>query len=102
MSAFCGPDQFVEFHLDCLGVPTLGVLNEKDHQEGDDRGAGVYDQLPCVAEVKQGPVTIQTAMTATANVNALGRPQMYAALFANREYQVALCMAGLVPGTTRN
>ena len=37
MSAFRGSDQFVEFHLDCLGVSILGILNEKDHQEGDDR-----------------------------------------------------------------
>src|SRR6266542_2749689 len=37
MSAFRGSDQFVEFHLDCLSVSILGILNEKDHQEGDDR-----------------------------------------------------------------
>jgi len=27
-------------------------LDEKDHQESDDRRAGVYDQLPRVTEVK--------------------------------------------------
>src|SRR5215471_3520890 len=52
MSAFRGSDQFVEFQLDCLSVSILGVLNEKDHQEGDDRSARIYDQLPRVAEVK--------------------------------------------------
>ena len=54
MSAFRGPDQFVEFHLDCFGISVLGVLNEKDHQEGNDRSASIYDQLPRVAEVKEG------------------------------------------------
>jgi len=53
MSTFRGSDQFVEFLLDCFGVSILGVLNEKDHQEGDDRSASIYDQLPRVAEVEQ-------------------------------------------------
>jgi len=52
MSTFRGSDQFVEFHLDCFGVSILGVLNEKDHQEGDDRSASIYNQLPRVAKVK--------------------------------------------------
>src|SRR4030067_2007561 len=53
MSAFCGSDQFVELHLDCFSVSILGVLNQKDHQERDDRSASVDGQLPRIAEAEQ-------------------------------------------------
>jgi hypothetical protein len=43
------------FTLDCLSVSILCVLNQKDHQERDDRGAGVDDQLPGVTEAKYWP-----------------------------------------------
>lgn len=38
----------------------------------------------------RGPVTTQTTMMATANVNTRGRPQKCAADFAKREYQEGL------------
>ena len=44
--------EFVKFHLDCLGVSILCVLNEKHHEEGDYRRAGIDDQLPRVAEAE--------------------------------------------------
>ena len=45
--------QLRELHLQCESVPVLGVLDEKDHQEGDDGCAGVDDKLPPVAVMKQ-------------------------------------------------
>jgi hypothetical protein len=51
--ALRGPDQLVELDLDRFGVPVLRVLNQKHHQKGDDRRAGVDDQLPGVAEAEK-------------------------------------------------
>ena len=48
VSALGGAQQFVELDLDGLTVAVLGVLNEEDHQEGDDCSAGIDDQLPRV------------------------------------------------------
>ena len=36
-----------------FGVTILGILNQKYHEEGDDRRSGVYDQLPGVGEMKR-------------------------------------------------
>ena len=46
------PDQFVELELDSMAIAVLGILNQKNHQECDDRRAGVDDQLPRVAELE--------------------------------------------------
>ena len=35
-----------------LGVAVLCVLNQEDHQEGDDRRTGIDDQLPDVGKMK--------------------------------------------------
>jgi hypothetical protein len=35
-----------------FGVAVLRVLNEEDHEEGDDSGAGIDDQLLGVGKVK--------------------------------------------------
>ena len=48
-------DDFIELHLQRLGVSVLRALNEKDHQERDDRGACVDDKLPRVAEAEIRP-----------------------------------------------
>ena len=48
-------DQLVELELNRLRVAVLGVLDEEHHQKGDDGRAGVDDELPGVAEVKQRP-----------------------------------------------
>ncbi len=45
-------NQFVEFELDSVAIAILGILNQKYHQECDDRRARVYDQLPRVAELE--------------------------------------------------
>lgn len=52
MRALGSSYEFVKFHLDCLGVSILCVLNEKHHEEGDYRRAGIDDQLPSVAEAE--------------------------------------------------
>ena len=35
-----------------FGVAVLRVLNQEDHQESDDGGGGVDDQLPGIGEMK--------------------------------------------------
>src|SRR6185503_21217964 len=45
--------QLVELHLHGLRIPVLGVLDQEDHEEGDDRGAGVDHELPRVREAEQ-------------------------------------------------
>jgi hypothetical protein len=45
-------DEFVELRLQGEVVAVLGVLDEEDHQEGDDGRAGIDDQLPGLGEVK--------------------------------------------------
>jgi len=47
-----GANQFVEFELDGVTVAVLGILNQKYHQECDDRRAGVDNQLPGVAKLE--------------------------------------------------
>src|ERR1041385_5603680 len=49
------PDQLVEFQMNRLCIPVLGVLNNKDHQERYDRGAGINDELPGVGEMEERP-----------------------------------------------
>ena len=55
MRAFGCADEFIEFHLDGLGVPILRILNQEDHQKRDDHRAGVNDQLPSVTEAEYWP-----------------------------------------------
>src|SRR3954468_8732958 len=50
-----GADQLVELDLDRRGVPVLRVLDQEHHQEGDDRGRGIDDELPRVAETEKRP-----------------------------------------------
>jgi hypothetical protein len=45
-------DQFVPLQMDLAGVPILGVLNQKDHQERHNRSTGVNDQLPAIGVTK--------------------------------------------------
>jgi hypothetical protein len=47
------PEQLVQLQMNRLRVVVLRVLNQKDHQERDDSGAGVDDELPRVGEVKE-------------------------------------------------
>ena len=50
--AFQRRNYFIELNVNRLRVLVLCALNKKDHQEGDDRGAGVDYKLPRVREVK--------------------------------------------------
>ena len=52
MRALGSADEFIELELDGFRVSILCVLNQEDHQEGDDGGAGVDHQLPRVTEAK--------------------------------------------------
>ncbi len=55
MGTLGGADQFIKLELDRRRVAVLRVLDQEHHQEGDDGGPGVDDQLPGVAVVEQGP-----------------------------------------------
>lgn len=50
--AFKRSDHFVQFEMHSFGIPILGVLNQEYHEEGDDGGGGVDDQLPSVGKMK--------------------------------------------------
>ena len=54
VSAFHGPDNFVELQVHGGGVVRLGVLQEKDHQKRHHGGSGIDDELPGVAPVEEG------------------------------------------------
>ena len=45
-------NQLVEFELDGVAITVLGILNQKYHQECDDRRACVDDQLPGIAKLE--------------------------------------------------
>ena len=53
--ALADADQLVELRLKGRAVPVLGVLDQEHHEEGDDRRAGVDDQLPGVRKSNSGP-----------------------------------------------
>ncbi|MNO89712.1 hypothetical protein D3C76_812040 [compost metagenome] len=46
------PQQFVDFQMQDVGVAVLRVLDQEHHQERDDGGRGIDDQLPCIVEMK--------------------------------------------------
>ena len=50
------PYQLVEFHLYRRTVTVLGVLDEENHEEGDDGRSSVDNELPCVGKAEQGAV----------------------------------------------
>lgn len=70
--SFIDPDQLVEFEMQRCTIVVLRVLDKKHHQERDDRGARIDDQLPGIGKLKNRPVTAQTTMSAhaTAKVDA--------------------------------
>jgi len=53
--AFERRNDFVQLQVNRMRILVLRALNKKDHQEGYDRRAGVYDKLPGVREAKQRP-----------------------------------------------
>ena len=48
------PDEFVQLQVDGASIAVLSVLDEEDHEEGDDSGSCVDDELPGIGEVKHG------------------------------------------------
>src|SRR5680860_1524428 len=48
-------DQLVDLDMHRRGIAVLRVLDHEHHEEGDNRGRGVDDQLPGIAESKKGP-----------------------------------------------
>jgi hypothetical protein len=49
------PNDFVEFRLHGGAVAVLRVLNDEDHKESDDRGAGIDHELPCFGKPEKWP-----------------------------------------------
>lgn len=52
---FRSADQFVKLDVDDVVVPVLGVLNQENHQEGNDGRRRVDDELPGIVVVKPRP-----------------------------------------------
>ena len=52
VAAFGGAEQFIQFDLDGFAVAVLSVLNQKHHQECDDRRGRIDYKLPGIAEMK--------------------------------------------------
>lgn len=46
-------DEFIQLHLDRRAMAILRILDQKDHQEGDDGRTSVDDQLPRVGKLEQ-------------------------------------------------
>lgn len=55
-----------------MAITVLGILNQKYHQECDDRRTRVDDQLP--RKLNIGPATPQTMIIKAAMMNAAGWP----------------------------
>jgi hypothetical protein len=47
-------DQLPKLQLHRRAVSVLGILNQEHHQEGDNGGGCVDDQLPGIAKVEEG------------------------------------------------
>nr|GFD59842.1 hypothetical protein [Tanacetum cinerariifolium] len=47
--------QFIDLDVQLISVAVLGVLDQEHHEEGDDGGRRVDDQLPGVVVVEQRP-----------------------------------------------
>ncbi len=43
---FIRPDEFIDFQVKSAAFAVLGVLDEKDHEKGHDRRAGIDNELP--------------------------------------------------------
>ena len=67
-------DQLVKFQLHRGTVPILSVLDQEYHEERDDGRAGIYNQLPGIAEGEYRAVAAQTKMMSTARAKVAGFP----------------------------
>lgn len=50
-----GANEFIQLQIDRTSIAILGVLDEEDHEEGDDGRPRVDDKLPSVGEAKERP-----------------------------------------------
>src|SRR5215207_1015822 len=48
-------NELVDLEMERFGITILGVLNQKHHQEGNDGGGGIDDQLPGLRETEERP-----------------------------------------------
>ena len=55
MGAPGAAQQFVDLDVQRIGIAVLGVLDEEDHEEGNDGGRGIDHQLPGIVEVEERP-----------------------------------------------
>ena len=53
-AALTSADQLIQLQVHGFGVAILRVLDQEHHQKGDDRRAGVDDQLPLVGVAEDG------------------------------------------------
>ena len=53
MRTFDGANQFVQFDMHRLRVTVLGILDQEDHQKGDDCGSRIDDELPSIAKAEE-------------------------------------------------
>ena len=52
VGALGGDDQLVEFRLEGEVIPVLGALNQEDHEECNDNGRSVDNELPSIGEAE--------------------------------------------------
>ncbi len=50
---FEGADNLIEFKMHCFGIAVLRVLNQKHHEEGNDRRRSVNNELPGIGKMKR-------------------------------------------------
>ncbi len=74
MRSFRAANHFVQLQLNRGAVAILRILNQEDHQEGHNGGAGINDQLPGIAKAKERPVMAQSRMMANATPKATEVP----------------------------
>src|SRR5213082_757383 len=43
-----GPDHLIQFQMDGTGIPILRILDQKDHEEGDDCRSSIDNKLPSI------------------------------------------------------
>ena len=52
---FRDADELIQLHVDRGRIPVQRVLDEEDHEEGEDRGGRIDDELPSIGEMEDGP-----------------------------------------------
>ena len=75
--AFHCADEFIQFEMHRFRIASLGVLNQEDHEESDDCGASVDDQLPGIREVKERAADDPNEYDKHAESERTGRPHFF-------------------------